>query len=203
MSVIAKLRLNPLSVVQSGGLRTGPKSGSFSGVQQGGNCQISESDAGGGITDLEAKSGAGTDYFFPWLQRSFTWVKVPKNAPNGTIVMTGGVNGCSLIVSELGTDYYFYHDGDSKYLPIGHASIKGTEVVRIKPSDYDPGDSTNKIFQGLLKSNQKAGIAFSGDLSYGTYVVFVKVGGQYTVVSSPIISVNGLMHLKGAQVTQF
>lgn len=203
MTQIAKLRINPVSFVQANGLRTGPKAGSFSGVQQGGNCQISEADAGGNVTDLQAKSGAGTDYFFPWLQRSFTWVKVPKAAPDGTIVMTGGVNGCSLIVSEHGTDYYFYHDGDSKYLPTGHASIQGTEVVRIRPNDYDPGDGTNKIFAALLASNAKAKLPVSGDVSYGTFVIFVKVSGQFIACSSPILSVNGLMHLKGFEILRF
>lgn len=203
MATLANLRLNPAQVVRAGGVRTGPNAGSFSGVQVGGRCQLAESVANG-ITTITAQENSGTDYYYPWLQRNYSYVVVPKNVHNGVIVATGGLNGCSLIVSESGANLYFYHDGDSKYLPVGSAAIQGNEIARIKPSDYDPGDVVYKSFSATLSSYSKRGLpAPSGEISYGIFVIWVKVGGNFVAVNSSVISIGTPISLPGDEIARF
>ena len=204
MSIIDQLRLNPRPICVANGIRTGPEAGSFVGTQQGGQCQINEASDGTDVYTLTATAGAGTDYYFPWLQRSWTYVRVPQNVPNGTIVMTGGVNGCSLIVSDDHNDYVFYHDGDSKYLPVGSNKIVGNEIVRIVPADYDPNDYTQTVFTSYLQSYKKAKLPMpSGDISYGNFVLFVKVNGQFDACATAVLSLGKPMALKGHYILSF
>jgi hypothetical protein len=205
MAIIEKLRASsdPKVLVKSTAIRTGPALGSFSGTQIGGRCKISETNAGDVYT-LNATDNMGTDYFYPWLQRSFGWVKVPKSAPDGTIVATGGLNGCSLIVSTKGDDLYFYHDGDSKYLPVGSGSIVGNEIVRIRPNDYDAGDVVHKSFVATLSSYSARGLAMpSGDVSYGIFILWIKIKGEFIAVSSSVVSVGSPIALPGGEVGRF
>lgn len=205
MSIIDKLRSSsdPKLIVKSTAIRTGPAGKSFVGTQVGGRCELSETSTGGVYT-LSATENKGTDYFYPWLQRSFGWVKVPKSVPDGTIVATGGLNGCSLIVSRKGDDLYFYHDGDSKYLPVNSASIEGDEIIRIKPNDYDAGDVVHKSFVATMSSYSARGLAMpSGDVSYGIFVIWIKVSGEFVAVSSSVVSVGSPIALPGSEVGRF
>ncbi|MCC9600787.1 hypothetical protein LOC67_09440 [Stieleria sp. JC731] len=203
MAILQSLRQSPAAIVKTNGIRSQPAGGSFAGVQQGGRCQITETSSDRTFT-LTATENSGTDYFYPWLQRSYGWVRVPKSVHDGVIVATGGLNGCSLIVSESGTDLYFYHDGDSKYLPLGSTAIQGNEIVRIKPDDYDSGDVVHKSFTATLESYRDRKMPIpSGDLSYGIYIFWVKVNGEFIAVSSSIISVGTPISLPGAEITRF
>ena len=205
MAIIQKLKTsnNPAAIVKATAIRTQPASGSFSGGQVGGVCELTESSTEGTYT-LTASANKGTDYFYPWLQRSFGWVKVPKSVSDGTIVATGGLNGCTLIVSTKGNDLFFYHDGDSKYLPLGSTSIEGEEIIRIKPGDYDPGDVVHKSFVATMSSYSTRGLAIpSGDVSYGIYVIWVKVNGQFVAVSSSVVSIGSPVALPGEEVGRF
>lgn len=80
--------------------RTGPAEKSFteSGrLVAGGKCTIGGNDAGPGAHDLEAVANtySSTDFFYPWMRTGTGWVKVPKSVADGSVVMTGGVNGCT------------------------------------------------------------------------------------------------------------
>ena len=205
MPIIDQLRTsaNPAVLVKANAIRTQPASGSFAGTQTGGLCELTETKSGSLYT-LTATANKGSDYFYPWLQRSYGWVKVPSSVSDGTIVSTGGLNGCTLIVSRKGSDLYFYHDGDSKYLPKGSGSIEGDEIVRIKPDDYDPGDVVHKSFVATMTSYSTRGLAMpSGDVSYGIYIVWVKVGGQFIAISSSVVAVGSPVALPGAEVGRF
>lgn len=196
------LRRNPGAFTGVNGFRTMPNGRDFAGVSEGGLCTIVESRASEYVTDFKATAG-GSDYFFPWLQRGYTWVKVPKTVHTGVVVLTGGVNGCTLIVTESAGDYYFYHDGDSNYLPEGSDKLTGTEIARVTPEDYDPDDTARTVFAGLLSSHAKANMAVEGDVSYGSYVAFVKVETEFVAVSSTVLSLGKLMVLPGREVARF
>ena len=203
VTVLENLRRSPAAVVKTNGLRSQPAGNSFSGTQVGGRCNLTE-DASGNMSTITATENSGTDFFYPWLQRSYGWVKVPKMVHDGVIVATGGLNGCSLIVSEKGGDLYFYHDGDSKYLPSGSAAIEGNEIVRIKPKDYDAGDVVHKSFVATLGSYSTRNLPVpSGDVSYGIYVYWVKVSGDFVAVSSSVVSVGTPIALPGIELTRF
>ena len=194
---LAALRSDPKSACMRNVYRTGPRPGSFDGggaMVEGGRCRIEADEISGGVFDLEAEESAlGSDYYFPWKRTGVGWVKVPKNAPDGTIVLTGGVNGCSIVVSENLNDYCFYHDGDSKYL---HPHmIAGNEVARVRPKDYDPLGWDHNQFQRMLEEGAKKGIQPKGDVSYGHFVVAVKKGGRFGFYVTGLISFNGYTKL--------
>ena len=195
---LALLRSDPMNACLANVYRTGPNPGSFTGagaMVEGGGCTIGSNEVNTGFFDLKATASnyASYDYFYPWLQRGVGWVQVPKNAPDGTIVMTGGVNGCTMVVTELLSSYYFYHDGDSKYLYPGMTT--GNEVARVSPKDYDPLGWANKIFQSKLHEGARAGVVPVGDVSYGHFVVAVKKDGRFGMYSTGVMSFNGLTKL--------
>lgn len=83
--------------------------------------------------------------------------------------MTGGVNGCTIVVSEHGSDYYFYHDGDSKHLNLN--AVRGNIVAKVTPKDYDCLNWGNKLFAKELYQASQKGVKPSGDTSYGHFIV--------------------------------
>lgn len=195
-----KLRADPKTACMQNVYRTGPASGSFTtngALVAGGRCIIAGSGVAKakGFFDLKASAtqGASNDYFFPWLQHGVGWVAVPKAVPDGSIVMTGGVNGCTIIVTEQGTNYHFYHDGDSNSIKPGQ--VVGTEVARVAPKDYDPFDTASKKFSSMLEEAAHNGVTPKGDTSYAHYVIAVKSGGKFGFYVTGQISFNGLTKL--------
>lgn len=192
------LRADPLNSCMCNVYRTCPAGGSFTGtgaMVEGGGCTIGQSIAAPGFYDLKAvaSSYSASDYFFPWLRTGVGWVKVPKSAPDGTIVMTGGVNGCTIVVTEHLGHYYFYHDGDSKFLT--SSMTVGTEVARVAPKDYDPLGWGQKKFESALQDAARAGVRPVGDISYGHFVVTVKLAGRFGIYVTGVMSLNGLTKL--------
>ena len=178
--------------------RTGPGPNAFQNgghIVEGGPCTISQSVAAPGFYDLKAiPSGYGSnDYFYPWMQRGIGWVQVPKDTPDGTIVLTGGVNGCTIVVTEHLSSYFFYHDGDSRYLYPGMTT--GNEIARIEPKDYDPLGWGEKMFTRTIAEAGQRGMAIAGDISYGHFVVAVKKEGRFGMYATGVMSFNGLTKL--------
>ena len=194
---LAVLRLLPIDACRANIYKAGPESGSFTNtgtLVEGGKCQINEEFVKPGMYHLKAKaSDTGTDYFFPWLRTGVGYVKVPHAAPDGTVVLTGGVNGCSIVVSTLQNDYYFYHDGDSKCLIPG--MVKGKEVARVGPDEYDPLNQARDQFSAALGTASGAGVKPAGDVSYGHFVLAVKKNGQFGLYSTGVMSLNGFTKL--------
>jgi len=194
------LRADAKSACMQNVYRTGPAKGSFTAtgpLVAGGPCVISsdKDSKAKGFFDLKATAttGASNDYFFPWLMHGVGWVQVPKAVPNGSIVMTGGVNGCTIIVTEQGTNYHFYHDGDSSSIKPGQ--VVGNEVARVAPKDYDPFGFAAKKFSDALQEAAQAGVKPKGDVSYAHYVIAVKQGGRFGFYVTGQISLNGLSKL--------
>ncbi|MBB5017821.1 hypothetical protein HNQ59_001091 [Chitinivorax tropicus] len=88
----------------------------------------------GGVNRISLKAG-GTDYYFPWVNRGIGECVVPANAPNGTIVVTGGMNGCAFHVTQSGNNLIFYHDADSCKLGVLKAPV-GDQLCRVEPDLY-------------------------------------------------------------------
>lgn len=195
---LKNLRADPLNSCLRNAYRTGPKSGSFNGqghIVEGGPCTIEAVEVEPWLYELKAieTKYRGSDYFFPWMRTGIGWVQVPKSAPDGTIVMTGGVNGCTIVVTEFQSSYFFYHDGDSKYLYPG--LMTGREVARVEPKHYDPLGWGQKKFMNALQSAAQSNVKVSGDVSYGHFVVAVKSNGRFGLYATGLMSVNGLTKL--------
>ena len=194
---LATLRADPVNACMADVYRMALAAGSFAGtgnLVEGGRCTIDARAPAPGFFDLSAtQAGAGGDYFYPWVRQGVGWVRVPKAAPDGTIVMTGGVNGCSIVVTQDGSDFVFYHDGDSRYLT--PQMMTGTEIARAGNKDYDPLGWGEKAFRNGLEDMRRRNITPKGELSYGYFVVAVKVAGRFGLYSTGAMSMNGLHRL--------
>ena len=193
---LTTLRSNPANATLTNVYRTYPGTDIVIGtgtLVEGRKCMIGAKEVEPGIFDLVAhpdKHSAFVDYFYPWLRTAVGWVKVPKGVPDGTIVMTGGVNGCTIVVSESGANLYFYHDGDSKYLK--PTMVTGNEVARVTPNDYDPNNFTLNHFSGALGTAARTGVKPVGDVSYGHFIVAVKRNNNFELYATGVMSLNGL-----------
>lgn len=198
MSLIS-LRSDPATATTANVYRTGPAKTwplAQGTLVAGGPCMVGGKEAQAGVYDLSAHPQspiAVTDYFYPWLRTGVGWVAVPKTAPEGTIVMTGGLNGCTLVITENGGNLNFYHDGDSKYLKPGMAV--GTEKARITPDMYDPSGFAITMFSNALRDAALAGVKPEGDVSYGHFVVAVKKNGKFGFYGTGVMSLNGLTRI--------
>lgn len=179
MTILQDLRNNPEAVgknndffVDARGFKTTPE-----GTPQ---CEV-----GGPVTLTEkneknvtrlALANGGSDYFFPWVNRGVGEVSVPINSPNGTIVTTGGMNGCALQVNRHGNSLIFYHDADNNSL--GRLkNAQGQQLCRVEPSLY------MKIPYGetIVNENPRAGLAYLYQL------VCIRESGKWKVIYSGII----------------
>lgn len=186
---LSKLRVNPEHACQQFAYRTAPASGSFNTGNVGGPCTISCTEAAPGFFDLKATAtNVSSDYFYPWVGSGVGEVTVPKAVPDGSVVMTGGMNGCTIVVVDRLQNYIFYHDADSK-----HLTPMRMTVAKVAPNDYDPLDWGLKEFKSAMDSADQEDL--KGDISYGHFVVAVKHKGQFGMYVTGVISLNGLRRL--------
>ena len=194
---LSTLRADPMNACMGAVYQTVPQSGAFTGtgnMVEGGSCRIAATSPAPGVHTLTASEAAdGGDYFFPWVARSVGWVKVPKAAPDGTIVMTGGMNGCAFVVTADATHYYFYHDGDSRYLT--PQMTTGAEVARAANKDYDPLGWGQKIFLRAGEEMRSRNETPQGPFFYAHYVIAVKAAGKFGLYATGLMSANGLQRL--------
>ncbi len=97
-----------------------------------------------GINEMTvAPSESGADFFFPYIWEGTGNVAVgPVNGiAEGTIVVTGGMNGCALEVTTRNDQFFFYHDKNGRSL--GKVRNAGTTVCRITSRAYWPDDFAN------------------------------------------------------------
>ncbi|HEY1028015.1 MAG TPA: hypothetical protein VGE28_10380 [Pseudomonas sp.] len=98
----------------------------------GGPCNITARQVDDNVFELVATHGNGRDFFFPYRPQGVGQCMVPGNCPTGTIVLTGGMNGCSLQVErQANGSYVFQHDANGKYL-----QPQATTRCRIDYQDY-------------------------------------------------------------------
>lgn len=181
---LSELRQTPKSACERNVYITGQGT-AFPRYPVGGRCDIRARQLETGFFDVHAfPKDTGTDYFYPWVPNGVGTVRVPKNVPDRTIVLTGGLNGCGITVTEDGNSYVFYHDANCRYLT--PANTTGTVVAVAKPRDYDPLDWGFKSFETELLKKPPTGEVF-----YGHCIVAVKNQGKFGLY------VTGSMKLSG------
>jgi len=147
-------------------------------VQAGHSISFAES-VQSGVTRLAIKPD-GDDYYFPWVNRGVGHVTVPLNTPNGTVVVTGGMNGCSLQVNKYNGQLIFYHDADSCYLGNLH-NPQGEKLCRVEPRLYM-----------LIPRGEQLVNESKGKYSYLYQMLCVKNGGRWKIVYSGILLEGGI-----------
>lgn len=181
MSKLASLRKNPETAINNGdfivdimGCALAPNK-VVPRVQEGVNVKIVESDAGSNTTCLAISPG-GEDYYFPWVNRGVGHVTVPGNVKEGTLVVTGGMNGCALQVNDYNGNLIFYHDADNQYLGTLHQP-QGQQLIRIEPRLY----MLIPYGQTIVEESPKEGLAYMYQL------ICVRCANKWLVVYSGLI----------------
>jgi hypothetical protein len=174
MSIVSTLKLNPTSAFGQYGFVV-----NIPYAMLGGSCSISSKVAKGNVHHLNVSIGGGPDYFFPYVSAGTLGLvngvgccDVPQNAPVGTLVVTGGMNGCALQVSSISGNYRFFHDANGTSLA-GSAIDPGNHVCRV---DYKSYDTLNL---GQKKSSMGT--------VYAHYLITVKTSHRWEVWRSSIL----------------
>lgn len=111
--------------------------GSMNANPLGGACTVSCEKINDQVYRLTVKSG-GSDFFFPYMNASTGGVgecTVPIGQPDGTLALTGSMNGCALQVNRTGTNFVFYHDSNGNSLA-ARGNVPGTQVCRVDYKSY-------------------------------------------------------------------
>jgi hypothetical protein len=132
-------------------------------VQTGGPCTILE-ECNRTLVTLKVGNLPGRDYYFPWKPSGVGIVEVPMAAPDGTIVVTGGMNGCSVEVIQRGSTLVFYHDADGCQMR-NTVPVDGSPIFRRDYKEYAPHDIGYKTMDALKATR-----------AYLYQFVFVKTG---------------------------
>lgn len=109
-------------------------------AQVGGSVRITP-EIKNGITVLNISSNIspnGTDYYFPYIRGAgeVTVVPPPNNNLEGTIVVTGGMNGCALEATVRNNQFVFYHDQNGSAM--ARVRNAGRTVCSITANSYWP-----------------------------------------------------------------
>ena len=144
-----------------------------------------------GVFYWDIANHQSTDFYFPYVQGNAGYVGIQTPIQDGTVVVTGGMNGCALEVCYLNDNYYFYHDANGSNM---HKQRNvGTQVCRIEAGNYwnnnIAGQSTFYIptiqFVCVYKAGfwhvGASGIYYTGNdfASKEIKGVFVPEGGKY------------------------
>ncbi len=147
----------------------------------GGPCKLECTMGSDSVYRLTAKSGVG-DWFFPYCSMSMGGevgtCMVPFNQPDGTIVTTGGMNGCSLQVNKFKGAFFFYHDLNGNSLK----DAPGEVVCRIDYVDYAGTSGTGmQLAKNNTHSNKTTSVfsqedpaSLSGEKGTGTKLLLCR-----------------------------
>lgn len=175
-ATLARLRLSPDDVFRSDDfiVETGPGTG--------GACLLTCETVAPAIHRLRVGAGQG-DWMFPYVttqQGGVGTCAVPAGAPNGTIVVTGGMNGCALHVSQSNGMLHFFHDLNSRSM--GGKLVPGELVSQVGYTQYAGSEGAG---DGLV-----ARYAASGGAAMPIhYLLTIRVGTVWKVYSSSVLEV--------------
>jgi hypothetical protein len=130
------------------------------------------------IYQLEIIEG-NQDYFYPVHHKVGSCSAPIGTCQNGTIILTGGMNGCSLQVYKNGDPFNFYHDYNGEHL--ADLNPQGTPVCAIHSRDYAGLISFGeKQAKELIKLNQMA--------IYEHSLITVRINGKWGIYVSGVIT---------------
>lgn len=142
------------------------------------------------VATIAVKNG-GSDYYFPWVPRGVGAVTVPVGAPDGTIVATGQLNGCTFEAIQAGSNIVFYHDGDSKFLRKDVQPVAGTQLCVVAPNNYMPGN-LGALLMSITQKHADAAKDVSKTRAFCYQLFAVKHAGVWKVYSCGLLLFNGV-----------
>ena len=154
----------------------------------GGPCRLSCRETTPRVYTLSAEHGFG-DWFFPYVSRTEGGVgtcQVPADQQHGTIVATGGMNGCALQVNRVGrgerSTLHFYHDTNSRSMK--GKLTPGDVVALIQPDQYCGVDGMGaKLAGDYSRAHSKSGAVFEH------YLLTIRDGALWKIFSSSVLRI--------------
>ncbi|MEM9056491.1 MAG: hypothetical protein AAGD86_03385 [Pseudomonadota bacterium] len=186
---LASLRENPEATCTTKRFQVVSKV--FMNQNNGGPCKATCTRLSGDIFRIDVDSGTG-DYYFPYRTAGVGGLgscAVPRNAPDGTLVLTGAMNGCALVVQALSdTVLMFTHDADGRHF--NRSKADGKVLAEIKYADYaGPGEVAKAMFSHKSAEVMKKGKSMKSGAGFFYYLLTVKHGGKWKVYSSGTVKV--------------
>ena len=135
MAVLDSLRSDPETTCRSYSFNV--DGGTMVSNPMGGGCSVSSNKVNDQVYELRVKSG-GKDFFFPYMNAGTGGVGeciVPVGQPDGTLALTGSMNGCAFQANRTNAGFVFYHDSDGKSLA-KRGNVPGQQVCRVEYSTY-------------------------------------------------------------------
>ena len=135
MGALDLLRNDPESACRSFAFTV--DGGSMNSNATGGACTVTCEKINDQVYKLLVKPG-GSDFFFPYMNASTGGVGeciVPIGQRDGTLALTGSMNGCALQVNRNGSNFVFYHDSNGESLA-KRGNVPGTQVCRVEYKSY-------------------------------------------------------------------
>ena len=135
MSALDILRNDPETACKSYSFTV--DGGSMNANPTGGACTVSCEKINDQVYKLVVKAG-GIDFFFPYMNATTGGVgecTVPVGQRDGTLALTGSMNGCALQVNRNGNSFIFYHDSNGSSLA-ARGNVPGAQVCRVEYKSY-------------------------------------------------------------------
>ncbi|MBN8890550.1 MAG: hypothetical protein ABS99_01875 [Acetobacteraceae bacterium SCN 69-10] len=186
-AALALLRADPDSAMAKYGFVVG--SDVYTAGNTGGACLLSCEPLGHNIFKLTAKQGFG-DYLFPYVNGTpgVGDCTVPQGQEDGTIVTTGGMNGCALQVNRFGANFHFYHDNNGVSIAALGIVPPGNMVARVNYKSYaGPLELGKKLAEDAFNTVNTRTTTVATTAQYQYFCLNIHVGGRWKVYYSSIL----------------
>ncbi|MGE4480752.1 hypothetical protein [Acidocella sp.] len=189
-AVVELLRVNPQSTMERYRFVVEPEVYTIG--KTGGPCTVTCTQLNDNIYRLGVTATSGGDWYYPYITfgDSVGICDVPVGQPDGTIVLTGGMNGCSTVVTRRENNMFrFHHDKNScSIAKLPAESMKGDIVCRIGFADY-AGEPTG-AYQLQLTTQLSHPRKFV--TLYEHYIIAVKHEGKWLMMNSAVLRSQGM-----------
>jgi len=195
MGILESLRTDPESTCFTNSFTV--NGGTMASEPQGGSCSVSAQKVSDLVYGLSVGKN-GKDWFFPYMNASTGGVGycvVPIGQPEGTLALTGSMNGCALQVNRDGANFIFYHDSNGDSLA-KWGKAQGTQVCRVDYKSYaGPLEIGSRSAADLTNKNTKVYFQHS--------ILCVRSGGKWRVYVTGVHTFTPVKNPKGQKLVPF
>ncbi len=187
-SVLLLLRVDPLEAMKR--YRFVVETDVYKIGSLGGSCTVSCSHINDNIYRLQVTAIGGSDFYYPYITTgdSVGRCYVPVGQEDGTLVLTGGMNGCAAQVKrQTDRNFAFYHDKNSVSIAKLPDALPGTTVCDISFADY--AGPSGGVYQMTVTSQLSNKMFVT---LYEHYVIAVKDAGKWHMMNSAVLRSQGL-----------
>lgn len=160
------------------------------------SCSVQCAEIENNVFQLNISKG-GTDYYFPYVladSGGAGMCKIPFGVPDGTLALTGSMNGCALEVRRVSDGFLFYHDANGTCLANSPLQM-GVLVCRVDAARYEGpgrvGFNTSLPYQRPPNTTDWLGRTVMHSMLYFEHgIICVKNGNRWGVYATGVFKKN-------------